>query len=58
MSFCIDRGVVSLFYPKGTSSLRSGRFFRKNEAKNRRGSRIAPLTRAFATTRHALRDLY
>jgi hypothetical protein len=26
-------GVVSLFYPKGTSSLRSRRFFRKKRSK-------------------------
>ena len=32
-------------------------FFRKNEAKKRRGSQNALLTRAFATTKYAMRDL-
>jgi len=33
ISFYSNCGVVLPFYPKGTSSLRSQRFFRKNETK-------------------------
>jgi len=46
LPYASNCGDVFLFYPKGTSSLRSGRFLEKRN-KNRHGSRIAPLTRSF-----------
>ena len=48
--FTPDRGVVSLFYPKGTSSLHSQRFFRKTKQKSVVALESLSLSRAFATT--------